>query len=173
MRGLAAVESLLLAWLMAFAPAVAAGSAATIASPEIGSAARGPNIELRTVEPEARIELPAAGRLAFAGVGRVWLGTANGVAFVDPLTNEATEVVNVGHDVGLAVGFGSLWLTDFDRNLVERRDPVSGAVVAEIEVGTNPGHAVVTDDAVWIANHRAGTVSRIDPATNREIATIT
>jgi YVTN family beta-propeller protein len=45
-------------------------------------------------------------------------------------------------------------------------------VVAEIKLGTNPGAILVTPDAIWVSNHRGGSVSRVDPATNKVVATI-
>jgi streptogramin lyase len=43
----------------------------------------------------------------------------------------------------------------------------SPQVVAQIETGASPGGAVSASGAVWVANDRAGTLTRIDPATNR------
>ena len=45
-------------------------------------------------------------------------------------------------------------------------------MLAEIPTGLNPEGISVTDSAVWVANHRAGTVTRIDPTTNEPVATI-
>jgi len=43
----------------------------------------------------------------------------------------------------------------------------SPKVVARIETGLAPAGAVSAFGAVWVANDRAGTLTRIDPATNR------
>ena len=45
-------------------------------------------------------------------------------------------------------------------------------VQAAIRVGKAPGAVAVKGSAVWVANSGDGTVSRIDPATNKVIATI-
>jgi YVTN family beta-propeller protein len=47
-----------------------------------------------------------------------------------------------------------------------------GHVQAAIRVGRAPGAVLVAGGSVWVANSGDGTVSRIDPATNRVIATI-
>ncbi len=47
----------------------------------------------------------------------------------------------------------------------------SGPVLASIAVGSRPGTPAVGLGAVWIPNTGDGTVSRIDPASNRRVAT--
>src|SRR5262249_32210878 len=47
-----------------------------------------------------------------------------------------------------------------------------GKVVARIDVGRSPHFLAVADDAVWTLNQGDGTVSRVDPRTNRVVATI-
>jgi YVTN family beta-propeller protein len=45
-------------------------------------------------------------------------------------------------------------------------------VLARIPVGGVPEAVAATDEAVWVASRRTGTVSRLDPVTNRVVATI-
>jgi YVTN family beta-propeller protein len=45
-------------------------------------------------------------------------------------------------------------------------------VQAAIRVGNSPGAVLVAEGSVWVANRGDGTISRVDPATNRVIATI-
>ena len=45
-------------------------------------------------------------------------------------------------------------------------------VLARIQVGGVPEAVAATDEAVWVASRRSGTVSRLDPATNQVVATI-
>ena len=70
------------------------------------------------------------------------------------------------------IGHDAAWVPDFERSVVRRVELDTGAVLAEIPTGLNPEGISVTDDAVWVANHRAGTVTRIDPTTNEPVATI-
>jgi YVTN family beta-propeller protein len=51
--------------------------------------------------------------------------------------------------------------------------PPAGEIVATIPVGAGPQGLAATDDAIWVANSDGGTVSRIDPATNAVVATVT
>ena len=50
-----------------------------------------------------------------------------------------------------------------------RLDPESHDVIDTIEVGNGPVGIAVGAGAVWVANSLDGTVSRIDPATGREV----
>jgi DNA-binding beta-propeller fold protein YncE len=71
-----------------------------------------------------------------------------------------------GFPSSVAIGFGSLWVTDVVADQLLRVDPATGDVVARIDVGTAPTAVAVGTDAVWVANFNDATVSRIDPATD-------
>lgn len=70
----------------------------------------------------------------------------------------------------MAFGFGSLWVKR-DSGTVDRVDPESGDVIAEIRAGPfkNPlcQGIGVSEDAVWSCPPGAKEVARIDPATNK------
>ena len=69
--------------------------------------------------------------------------------------------------IGIAAGDGSdLGREQRAATRSSRIDPDSGAVEQTIAVGEHPTAVAADDDAVWVANTAAGTVSRIDPATN-------
>jgi YVTN family beta-propeller protein len=53
-----------------------------------------------------------------------------------------------------------------------RIDAESGDVKDTIPVGEGPSAIVATDDAMWVTNELSGTISRINPATDRVVATI-
>src|SRR5439155_14129525 len=53
-------------------------------------------------------------------------------------------------------------------NSVARIDPRSNAVVARITTGLEPDGIAVGSGSVWVTNSLDGTVTRINPATNRE-----
>jgi YVTN family beta-propeller protein len=57
-------------------------------------------------------------------------------------------------------------------NQAIRIDPATYEPVAAVAVGTNPSALVGGGGLVWVANRRDGTVSVIDPATNRVQVTI-
>jgi streptogramin lyase len=71
----------------------------------------------------------------------------------------------------IALGHGSLWVSDRSRNTLSRIDPVSGAAVASVSIGAGPHAVLATEDAVWVANHNDDTVQRIDPERNVVTAT--
>jgi len=50
--------------------------------------------------------------------------------------------------------------------------PSAGTVVASIRLHVGPIGAVAANGAVWVAEHNAGTVARIDPATNKVVARV-
>lgn len=123
----------------------------------------------------------------------LWAADHGVVSRVDPVSGRVTARVAVENWVapGLASGLGSIWA--LGPNTVERIDPASAAVTATIPLtgNTGPGGPAPTaitvgDGAVWVTNRllppanihggfphvEAGTVSRIDPATNAVAATI-
>ena len=96
----------------------------------------------------------------------VWVFDLTGVLRIDPATNTSTHVpltvAGGGPSVLGAIGFDSIWAGDFDLGQVRRYDEATGALRATVETQTPEG-ILATDDGVWVANHRDGTVSRIDP----------
>jgi DNA-binding beta-propeller fold protein YncE len=76
----------------------------------------------------------------------------------------------------VAAGNGAVWVSMRTDNVVARVDPKSSKVTAMIPVGQEPDGIAATPGAVWVTNHGGSTggptVSRIDPATNQVVATI-
>jgi YVTN family beta-propeller protein len=90
---------------------------------------------------------------------------------IDLATRSVSASIPVGsHPAGVAVGEGSVWVTNAGDGTVSRIDPVSNAVTATIPVGRGPEGIAVGEGAVWVANRFSNTVSRIDPATNGVIS---
>ena len=109
-----------------------------------------------------------------AGVEGVWLlSSAGRVLQIDPATDDVVADIEVpASEFGyVAVGAGSVWVTDFDHNALARIDPATKRVAATIAVGTNPESLLVTPETVWTANHRGGSISKVDVATNKVLAT--
>jgi streptogramin lyase len=53
-----------------------------------------------------------------------------------------------------------------------RRFPSAGKVVATIRLRATPMGEVSANGSVWVAEHNAGTVARVDPATNKVVARV-
>jgi len=99
--------------------------------------------------------------------------SANSVAAIDTGSNRLVADVPVGSGpTSVAVGEGSVWVTNAYERSVSRVDPESGAVVQRIDVGRDPSGIAVGAGGVWVGNSSDGTVSRIDPQTNRVVQTI-
>ena len=96
--------------------------------------------------------------------------SANSVAAIDTGSNRLVAEVPVGNGpTSVAVGEGSVWVTNALDRSVSRIDPRTSGLVQRIDVGGDPSGIAVGGGAVWVANSLDGTVSRIDPQTNREV----
>jgi streptogramin lyase/predicted Ser/Thr protein kinase len=108
------------------------------------------------------------------------------VTRIDPATG-AMESFETGHQAGsVMAGLGSVWVTSDYDDSVWRLNPVTGSPQAIIPVGDLPWGIVADDGAVWVTSHGpespaaalpgqiepAGTLVRIDPDTNKVVATI-
>jgi DNA-binding beta-propeller fold protein YncE len=67
------------------------------------------------------------------------------------------------HD--LAIAFASAWLACTREGQVVRIDLATGEQT-DIATAAGPNRLTVTEEAVWVTNYEAGSVSRIDPRTN-------
>lgn len=74
--------------------------------------------------------------------------------------------------VALATGYGSVWVSGFDA--VSRLTPAGGRVVARVRTPGTGDHSdvAVGDRSVWVTSTTRGVVYRIDPSTDRVIATV-
>lgn len=102
-----------------------------------------------------------------AGGGFVWFGTSSGrLVRFDPAT--ARDRTRTGLDPidAIAFGHGSVWTVDTVAGTVDRYDPETMRLVAEIDMPTDPAYLVSGDVAVWALSLSVGTLSQIDPATN-------
>jgi len=118
------------------------------------------------IEPEIRIgRTPSA--VAADETGAYFTALDDGTVWhVTGSTARELVTFDGGFPSSVAIGFGSLWVTDVVADQLVRIDPENGDVLARIDVGTAPTAVVVGDDAVWVANFSDATVSRIDPATD-------
>ena len=126
------------------------------------------------------------------GEGAVWVLDADGqsVSRVDPQTRQARTFGTGGVPTDLAAGAGALWVGNGQSTgaqfvgplatSVSNIDPHTRAIRARVGLrrsagvtsNANANHIAVTRDAVWVVNPDFS-VSRIDPRTNRIVATAT
>jgi YVTN family beta-propeller protein len=109
------------------------------------------------------------------GYGAAWIALgapANAVLRIDARTGRARRIPVGSFTVGVAAGFGSVWVTERGDDTVRRIDPVTGRTQRVIAVGHLPADVAVAQGSVWVTSQCDGTVSRIDPASNRVVRTI-
>jgi virginiamycin B lyase len=93
-------------------------------------------------------------------------GTLSGygaVTRIDPQKNRVSGVVTgFKAPIGLAVGFGSLWVADLDAKEIVRVNPRTGRIVARLRVGGLPIRLGIGFGSVWVRDD-SGRVLRIKP----------
>jgi DNA-binding SARP family transcriptional activator/streptogramin lyase len=113
--------------------------------------------------------------LIAAGEGHIWVADPGGSTLVkiDPRTGHVDRrgVPAPGIPIGLAVGFGSVWLAVLreNRKFVLELDPQFAELRREIAVGKEspaPGEAVggslaLGDEAIWLIDRTSGSLWRI------------
>jgi len=155
-------------------------------------------IDPRTRRIATRISVGNTPSSIVVGEGSVWALNADDgtVSKIDPRTRRLTKTFGTGGlPTDVAVGAGAIWVgngfqdqlasgvpTTFARTIT-RIDSASTAAVKTIELsqeggvrpspGRSPGqtHIAVGKGAVWVINPDQS-VSRIDPVTNRVVATV-
>ena len=146
-----------------------------------GSIARADVKTMTVAEPVAIKVADGDGRIATA-VGSVWAITdRKGVlSRIDPDTNKSVAEIYVAAGATAVVfGENALWITSetgpstpLRAGRLTRVNPHNNEIVEVIEVGPQPGRVAVGEGGVWTLNRGNGSVSRVDPATNKVVATI-
>ena len=133
-------------------------------------------IDVKTNRVVSRIDIGqnACGQVGF-GFGRVWVGhcdTATSVVVIDAATEQVVGKVPAWPLV-FVFGVGSVWMTGDlgDTGEILRLDPKTLQVQARITAG-HGATPFLTPTGVWSLNTEDGTVSRIDPATNKVTKTM-
>lgn len=87
----------------------------------------------------------------------------NSVGVIDVERSEVIGEIEVGErPSGIAVGDGSVWVTNAGANTVSQIDLETGAVVTRIAVGRSPVGIAVAEGSVWVANSGDQTITRIN-----------
>lgn len=98
-----------------------------------------------------------------AGEDAVWVASGSGaITRIDPATARVAVVAEASPQPGgIAVGDGSVWVSDPARDVVQHFDTQTGEDLGETTVGDLPTDVVLAGDSLWVANTDDGTVSRI------------
>jgi hypothetical protein len=129
-------------------------------------------IDLATNTVVSTAELPAGSKQAWYAFGSVWIGNDNGtVARFDPDASEVVATIDVGgQPTWLEGGDEAVWLGNGTGREAVRIDPAANAVVARVPVAEAAGATSTTAQGAWVRD-LAGSVYRIDPATDTVVAT--
>lgn len=100
-----------------------------------------------------------------AGEGGVWVvSTASELIKVDPASNEVVGSWPLPTGAAaVRAGLGSLWVTVSTADQLLRIDPADPTSQTPIDVGAYPRFLAVGEDAVWVMNQAAGSVTRVAP----------
>jgi peptide/nickel transport system substrate-binding protein len=100
------------------------------------------------------------------GEGVLWVANAvdRTLSRIDPISGRVRTINIDAVGRGIAVGGGSVWVTDESSQRVVRFDPTTNSVAETVSVGNGPTGIAFGERAVWVANSLDGTVSRIDAA---------
>lgn len=101
--------------------------------------------------------------------GSVWfVGAGQVVRRIDPRTNRPGQAIRIAASglAGIALGAGSVWVTDPPDGLVWRVEPGLRPIERSFDAGVGVTGITFASGAVWVTNFVDGTVLRIDPRTN-------
>ncbi|MDX6610257.1 MAG: serine/threonine protein kinase, bacterial [Solirubrobacterales bacterium] len=116
----------------------------------------------------ARIDVGGNPGAIAVGDGRVWVAdeAGAGVTAINALNGKVDKRGIVPHaaPLRLAVGAGGLWVSSASTSAVRRIDLGSADAGEPILAGRGPAGVTVAGGFVWVANSRAGTVTRVDPS---------
>jgi streptogramin lyase len=165
--------------------AVAGGGALWVAARTTGTLSR---VDPRAGKLVATLKVPSAvDDLLFAD-GSLWVASfdpnrcAGDRCFsrltrIDPRTNVVSAAFDVDSPVGLAYGYGSLWVVNHRTARISRLDPRTGMATATIGVRLpgeglfeGPEQVAAGLGGVWVT--QPDVVTRIDPRTNKVVARI-
>src|SRR4029079_11800513 len=92
---------------------------------------------------------------------------------VTPVEKAATATITLkGFPDFLEIGFGSLWVSNPGLNLVQRIDPKTNKVIAEVKVKTPIAVMAAGYDSLWVASRADKAIVRIDAKTNTVVASV-
>jgi YVTN family beta-propeller protein len=142
-----------------------------------GVSTPGVKIPIEKLKPEAVFSVPGVPDW-LAVDQQVWVsnGPKGTVHQLDPKTNTVLAAVTTGKEpcAGLAVGFDSLWVPNCGDKTLARVSLKGAKLEATLPFGVpdSEGGIAAGAGSVWIMTDKNGTLTRIDPATNKAVAEI-
>jgi virginiamycin B lyase len=113
-----------------------------------------------------------------AGEGAVWVVVVGqqGRTMLTRFNSETGAAeANIPLDQGsisAVVGFGSIWVTNNEKNLLYRIDPKTNSVVSTTTLREHPRFLTTGEGSIWVLNQGDGSVQRIGTVTGKVVATI-
>jgi YVTN family beta-propeller protein len=81
----------------------------------------------------------------------VWVAARSNVTRIDRLSLATIKKIHTSDSVvGVAIGGGSVWVTNYLAGTISRIDPRTNRVVDTFKVGGNPTWVAVTADRIWV-----------------------
>jgi hypothetical protein len=120
------------------------------------------------------LRVPMGGAFAL-GDGAAWLFNERGLHRIDAASGAIGKPIGPNLETvcsspkDLLIAFDSAWVACKEGKVV--RVDLTGGDVTPVTTGSGAHTFATADDAVWVTNYQAGSVSRIDPGTN-EVTTI-
>jgi DNA-binding beta-propeller fold protein YncE len=120
-----------------------------------------------------RVSIGARAFNLAAAPGAIWgiANLTNTAARLDTRTGKVTASVRVGNGpYDIEWGFGSAWVSNSLEGTVSR---ITGnKVVKTIKVGVEPNGLAAIGGNLWVTDHTAGKLLRLDPRSNRVTGTV-
>jgi YVTN family beta-propeller protein len=139
------------------------------------------------VETVSRVDLSSGKVISRIAVGRtpIFNTFGEGALWVANYDDDAVSVIRPGSrsaetialgggcgPLGIATGFGSVWVVCYwDRRLV-RIDARTRRIVTRVPIGSGSLGVAAGGGSVWVTNRDSRGVTRIDPRSNKVVATI-
>ena len=90
-----------------------------------------------------------------------------------PIEKSATATIELkGYPDWLEIGFGSLWVSNPGAGTVQRIDPATNKVVADVKVNRPVAAMASGFGSVWVASRGDKSIVRIDAKTNKVAASV-
>jgi virginiamycin B lyase len=89
-----------------------------------------------------------------------------------PPGGHVSSILSVPSSRDVAIGFGSVWVTNGPARRVTRVDPLTNSISAVVPTPVNATYVTVGGGAVWVSSFPSNVVLRIDPSTDAVTAMI-